>query len=514
MFSKAYGAAVTGIEASAVRAEADVSDGLPMFEMVGYLASEVRETRERVRISLKNSGWRLPPKKITVNLSPAGIRKEGTAYDLAVAAAVLSAYGLIPDTLLKTTLFAGELSLNGQVNPVRGILPIVCEAKRQGFLSCVVPKKNAKEGAIVQGIHVFGVESLSEMTAFLKGDALAPESVDPSGLFVADRFGYREDFSEINGQALAKRAAEIAAAGMHNLLLIGPPGSGKTMLAKRLPSILPDLTFEESLELSKIYSVSGRLTDEEYLIARRPFQAPHHTVTPTAMAGGGTRPMPGLISLSHKGVLFLDELPEFARGAIEVLRQPMEEKQVTVTRLSGSCVYPADFLLLAAMNPCPCGFYPDRTRCSCTRDQVARYSGKISRPLLDRIDMSVELPQVNFRDISENESGECSAEIRKRVIRAREIQRSRYRGEGVACNSHLNPVQVKKYCALERDGKKLIEHAFSAMGLSLRAYHRILKTARTAADLAGEECISEQHLAEALMFRVMDQKYGKEGRNL
>ncbi|MBO5199166.1 MAG: YifB family Mg chelatase-like AAA ATPase, partial [Lachnospiraceae bacterium] len=347
MFSKAYGAAVAGIEASVVRAEADVSDGLPGFDMVGYLASEVRETRERVRISLKNSGWRLPPKKITVNLSPADIRKEGTAYDLAVAAAVLAAFGMIPGTLLSTTLFAGELSLNGSVNPIRGVLPIVCEAKRQGFLRCLVPKKNAKEGAIIEGIQVVGIETLDQMISILRGGEYESEKGNANALILLPGNQGLGDFSEVHGQQAAKRAAEIAAAGMHNLLLIGPPGSGKSMIAGRMPTIMPGLTLEESLEISKIYSVSGKLGEEQYLITKRPFLAPHHTTTPIAMAGGGVRPMPGLISLAHKGVLFLDELPEFTRSAVEMLRQPMEEKEVTVARHSGMCRYPADFLLLA-----------------------------------------------------------------------------------------------------------------------------------------------------------------------
>lgn len=503
MYSKIHTAVLHGIEAVPVQVEADVADGMPRFEMVGLLSSEVREARERVTAALRNSGYRLSAKKITVNLTPANIRKSGNSCDLPVAAAVLAAFGYLSDELLSSWLLMGEVGLDGSVLPVHGVLACAILAKSLGLKGVIVPEANAEEAAVYPEIRVIALKSIRQLTELCS--CCLPES----GCYRKtplrrDTPSYSVDFAEMNGQEDLKRACEIAAAGMHNLLIVGAPGSGKTMAASRMPTILPELTLQEKLEIARIYSACGLLDPRQILCRERPFRAPHHTVTPQALAGGGLPPRPGEISLAHHGVLFLDELTEFSPQTLEILREPLEEKQIRISRLGVSVTYPADFILLAAMNPCRCGYYPDLNRCTCTAADLQRYRSRISRPLLDRMDLCVEAQPISFRELAQQPSGESSAAIRKRVKTVQKIQEERYAACGFQFNSQIPASVIGRFCPLTDQLNRWLEDRYQEYGLSARGYCKVLRTARTIADLEGSARICRSHLEEALYFRAAD----------
>lgn len=505
MFVKSFCSALSGIRAVSVAVEVNITPGIGMF-LVGLPDSAVRESQERIRAAFENSSYKMSGRKVVVNLAPADLRKEGSAYDLAIAMAILGATGQIDADRLGGRMILGELSLDGSILPVKGALPAAIEAREQGFESIILPRENAREAAVVEGLQVYGASSLREAAEILQGaSATGPTRIDLREEFEARQNRFDADFSDVKGQIQVKRALEIAAAGGHNVLMIGPPGSGKTMLARRMPSIVPPMTLNEALETTKIHSVAGKLGSHTGLLTTRPFRSPHHLASQVSLIGGGSSPQPGEISLAHNGILFLDELPEFGRSLLETLRQPMENKSVSVSRSRYAVEYPANFMLIAAMNPCPCGYYNHPTKaCVCPPGAVYKYLNRISGPLLDRIDLQIEVTPVPLDDLQTRQTPESSSEIRQRVIAAREIQTRRFADSGMHTNAMMNSRQLREFCALDDASARLLRQAMERLELSARAYDRILKVARTIADLAGNVSIEPGHIAEAIRYRSLD----------
>ena len=504
LISKVHTLSLMGVDAFLVEVEVDLSSGLPHFATVGLPDSIVRESKDRVKTALQNSGYDFPAERITVNLAPAHLKKEGAGFDLPIAVGILAAMGVVDSGRLEQTVLVGELSLDGRVKPVSGCLPMAIQARRSGYGEFLAPAESALEAAVAGELSVVPIRTLSDVVEYLRGDMIIEPLRYDRGSFCAGDVQDDPDFDEVKGQEHAKRGLEVAAAGAHNVLMVGPPGSGKTMLAQRISSILPDLTFEEALETSKIYSVAG-LLDGRPLMTRRPFRAPHHTISDAGLIGGGHIPRPGEVTLAHNGVLFLDEFPEFRRNILDLLRQPLEDGRVTIARAAVSLTYPARFMLVAAMNPCPCGYFgsPDRP-CGCGAQQIQRYRGRISGPILDRIDLHIEVPAVRYEDLRSTSAAESSASIRSRVVAARERQIQRFSRDGLFSNAHMKPKHMRKFCRLDQAGEKLLADAVRRLGLSARAYHRILKVARTVADLEGSESIASHHLLEAIQYRSLD----------
>lgn len=506
MLSKIKTCVLYGLEGYEVDVETDLSGGLPNFSIVGLPDISIRESKERVRSALKNCGFGFPVSRITVNLAPANLKKEGSQIDLPIAVGILAANKIIEKNIDEKTCIIGELSLNGNITAVDGALPMAISMRNNNFKRVIVPYDNKEECGAIEGIDIIPVENITDLVHYFNGYLeIKPYKVKYN--YSNYNENYKEDFSEIKGQPLMKRAVEIAAAGTHNILLLGSPGSGKTMIARRIPTILPDLTFEESLEVTKIYSIVGLLNNKG-LIKKRPFRSPHHTSSRVSMAGGGSKPSPGEVSLSHYGVLFLDEIPEFPKSVIEILRQPMEDGNICISRANGSFVFPAKFMLVASMNPCPCGYLGDSTHeCTCNKGQIDKYLGKISGPLLNRIDIQIEVSPVKYDDLSNDKKEESSIDIKKRIVKARSIQQKRYFELGILTNSELSGKYISKFCNINKESQELLKDAFERLGLSARAYNKILKVARTIADLEEFENIETKHILEAIQYRSLDRKY-------
>lgn len=512
MFCKIYTAMIGGIDGIKITVECDMRNGMPMLTMIGDLSNQVKEAKDRVITAMNNTGLSIPLKKITINLAPANQPKRGSFFDLAIAVAILGCSEEIDVSSLKDTIIVGEIGLNGDLRQLNGILSITDMAVKEGFKKIILPKKNETEAAIIRNIEVIGVNNLEEVISYIKGEKIIPPAKFDIEEYIRKNSAYKgNDFKDVYGQLSVKRALEIATAGQHNLLMIGTPGSGKSMLSKRIPGIMPMLSLEESIEISKIYSVCAMLSDKTPLMIKRPFRSPHHTVSPQALAGGGKYPMPGEVSLSHKGVLFLDELPEFSSKSLEILRQPMEDKKISISRIGGKYTYPADFQLIAAMNPCPCGYFPNRNRCKCNEYEIRNYIGKISGPLLDRIDICVEVTRIGIDDLVKNNfDNESSETIAKRIEKACEIQQKRFLHSDYRFNSQILPKDFELFCKMTNSAKELLNSAFEKYQLTARGYHKIVKVARTIADMSESEIIDEEHIGEAVFYRSIDAKYWKE----